>query len=268
MASKVKSKAKPKARAKTAKKRPAKRVAKKASKKSAVRKSSAKKRPVKKSAKKAPAKKSARKKSPAKRPSRTIRTSTSTLLVSDAITTPTRVGEYKLAKPTAAPIPAPVREESERKRLPLFLFIAIAGVIALVVATLSNNDSTTSVSPEPTPIESPTDAISPSQSETEEPAVARLAPPDNVYADYTPIGGRVTWSAPKGDMQPTQFLVRASYRGQGFKTIATLEATAKKLELIKVDTPSETVFKVIAVYPEGEAESDISSIKGQYEVNE
>jgi len=247
------------------KKRPVKKSAAKRAKKSV-----AKKRPVKKSAsKKASAKKSARKKSPARRPSSTIRTSTSTLPISDAIATPTRVGEYKLAKPATPPIAPPVQEESERKRLPLFLFIAIAGVIALVVATLSNNGSTSSISPEPAPVESPTAAASPSESETniDEPVVILLAPPENVYADYTPIGGRVTWDAPQGDTKPTQYLVKASYRGQGFKTIATLAPTAKKLELIKIDTPSETVFKVVAVYPNGEAESDISSIKGQYEVN-
>ena len=282
MASKVRSKAKPRAKARPAKKRPVKRVTKKAAprkksakkavakrptKKASSKKSAVKKRPVKKSAKKSATKKAARKKSPTKRPSRTIRTSTSTPLVRDAIATPTRVGEYKLAKPATAPIAAPVQEESERRRLPLFLFIAIAGVIALVVATLSNNDSTTSVSPEPTPVESPTAEASPSQSQSEEPVVARLAPPENVYADYTPIGGRVTWDAPQGDTQPIEYLVKASYRGKAFKTIATLGPTAKKLELIKIDTPSETVFKVVAVYPEGEAESDISSIKGQYEVN-
>ena len=95
-----------------------------------------------------------------------------------------------------------------------------------------------------------------------------FAPPLDVYADYTPIGGVVTWKAPQGGTTPSQYLIQASYKGGDFSTIATVDSSTFKLELMKVDTPSETIFRVIAVYPSGQGESDTSSIKGQYEVNQ
>ena len=239
---------------------PAKKVA---AKKPAVKKAAPKKKSsVKKSAvKKSAVKKSSAKKAPAKRPVRKKVAVRSTTSVS---TSP--VALLERPRPTFTSTPAveskPVvttEPEKKKKKSPIGYFLAFGAVVLIATAVATNSDSSTE-SAEPTP------QVSASESVSEEPAPsAELGAPMDVFADYTPTGGKVTWSAPSTADQVTGYLVQSSYKGGAYKTIATLDPSALSHEFMKIDTPGFTTFRVVALYGEEEVVSDISELKGQYE---
>lgn len=264
-------KAAPKKKA-AAKKAPARKpapVKKAVAKKLPVKKAAPKKKaPVKKSAvKKSAVKKSSAKKAPAKRPvtkkvavRSTASVSTSPIALLERPRTTFTSTPAVETKPviTREPVVAP-EIDKKKKKSSIGYFLAFGAVVLIATAIATNSDSS-SQSSEPTP------QASASQTTSEEPtATVELGAPLDVFADYTPTGGKVTWKAPTTVDQVTGYLVQSSYRGGAFKTIATIEASALSHEVMKIDTPGFTTFRVVAVYGDQEVASDVSELKGQYE---
>ena len=258
------------------KKSPAKKVSKPAKKKSiqkkSVRKPVKKKAPArKKVAKKSPSKKVATRKSPVKKraakkaPARKSKSTPSrislleTPSLTDIAVSSASSRTLTLPKPR---IEETLPEEQPKKKRKGVLLLSVVALAAIAAFAVSNSGGDTEVA-EPVVSESP----SPTPSETAE-EVVQLLPPTNVFADYTPTGGVVTWNAPAGTVSPTGYVVEASYKSGAYVAIATLSAETFELQLMKIDTPSETVYRVIAKYPQGDAVSDTSSIKGKYEVSQ
>lgn len=237
------------------------------------KKAVAKKPPVKKVApkKKAPVKKSAVKKSSAKKASAKRPVTKKVAVRSTASVSTSPVALLERPRPTFTsttvvetkpvinrePVLAP--EPEKKKKSPIGYFLAFGAVVLIATAVASNSDSSNE-SAKPTP------QVSASESVSEDPvAPVELGAPLDVFADYTPTGGKVTWKAPTTADQVTGYLVQSSYRGGAFKTIATLETSALSHEVMKIDTPGFTTFRVVAVYGDQEVASDISELKGQYE---
>lgn len=251
-----------------AKKAPAKKAATKkaAVKKSPVKKSAVKKSPAKKvAAKKAPAKKSTARKAPAKKVvSSQVSTSSSvssvallerpqTFAPAPVATTAPAISKPAAAKPA---VPTPAKTETKSPRKVFFLLVPLIALLGFVVVSNSSSEVATE-----TPKEEVTASPTPTESEVE----LILEAPVSVFADYTPTGGKITWQAPANGADIQNYLVQAAYAGGEFATIATVDAATLSYEVTKVDTPSFTTFRVVAVYPSGEATSDISEIKGKYE---
>ena len=235
------------------------------SKKPASKLGSVKKSPVKKS----PAKKSSTKKSKAKRSTHNPKTplEVAALTPFEPLESPTLIPDQgtspveSLESLPQLPAPLPKSESSKKSNKRVAFFALLIPLFALITIFSGNDED--SASPNPVVSESPT----PTPKETE-PVSARPLPATNVFADYTAIGGVLTWKAPEGEVRPDSYVVEASYAGSDFVAVATLGADITELQLIKVDTPRETVYRVVAKYRNGDAVSDLSSIKGKYEVAE
>ena len=236
-------------------------------KKAAVRKVAAKKAP----AKKAPVKKAATKKSPTKKaPVKKSAVKKSAVKKVAAKKAPARVVASRVSAPVI-PLPVtstivldrpkvevpPVKQEEKKRRAGVFFAIPAVALVAFLAISNSDSSETEQV---------PVEQVTPEASPSEEAPVLTFEAPLNVYDDYTPVGGKITWDAPNTTDSVVNYLVQASFGGGEFATIATLDASALSFEVNKVDTPSFTTFRVVAVYAEGEAVSDVSELKGKYEV--
>ena len=96
--------------------------------------------------------------------------------------------------------------------------------------------------------------------------VAQVVKPGatNVIADYTPIGGVITWSEPTDVKLIKGYRVEASYDQWVFKVVATVAVGQTSVEIDKVDTPHSTAFRVVTIYSDDEVFSETSPLKGQY----
>lgn len=243
-------------------------VKKPAVKKTAVKKpvpqkkTLAKKPAVKKSA---PKKSVARKKAPLKKTSIKSPIAKTVAVHSQVAVSNSSVALLERPLPTikSTPVvevkPVITSQTEKKKKSTIGYFLAFGAIVLIATAIATNSDSSTE-SAEPTP------QATASQTASENPSpTVELGAPIDVYADYTPTGGKITWKAPSPTDQLTSYLVQTSYRGGAYKTIATLDPAVLSHEVTKIDTPGFTTFRVVAVYGDQEVASAISELKGQYE---